>query len=142
MVRGYPDKGGVLDGMQVVNRCIRSGTNLIGEPGGGLFRRSLALQVGPYDASNPYVVDLDYWFRLLRHGKACYLNLPLVTFKVSKGSWSVAIGASQSKEFQQFIERISKTQGFSPSRLDLTCGRIMSKVNNLLRIAFYRFVLR
>jgi len=74
-----------LTGDELFRRCLYRGTNVIGEPGGVMFRRALARQVGPYDATFPYVVDLDYWLRLLEHGDGYYLPETLVSFRVSPG---------------------------------------------------------
>lgn len=59
-------RAGIIEGRALIRRCVRAGTNLIGEPGNGLIRRSLIERVGPYDARHPYLVDLDYWFRRSR----------------------------------------------------------------------------
>jgi len=141
MVRGYPAAEGRVSGDKVITRCVRAGTNLVGEPGSGLFRRSLASRIGDYDAANPYVVDLDYWFRLLREGDAYYIALPMVTFTVSAASWSFALGNRQSADFEAFLRRFSTMPGFRFSRLDMACGRWMARLNNCLRLLFYRLVL-
>jgi glycosyltransferase involved in cell wall biosynthesis len=138
MRRRYPARTGLLDGQAVINRCIRAGTNLIGEPGCGLYRRSLSTTIGDFDAVNPYVVDLDYWFRLLKTGHAYYLEAPLSAFRVSRGSWSVAIGNAQSTDFNQFIRRISATPGFAPSAIDRNLGRLRAPMYSCLRAVFYR----
>ena len=142
-VRGYPGgKQGVIPGCTVVRRCVRFGTNLIGEPGSVMFRKSLALRVGPFDATNAYVIDLDYWFRLLLQGDAYYFPEPLAAFRVSSGSWSVAIGNSQSVDFCQFVTRISLNPAHMVSRFDRAACNLMAKINNYLRLLFYRFVLK
>lgn len=138
MRRRYPARTGLLDGQAVINRCIRAGTNLIGEPGCGLYRRSLSTRIGDFDAVNPYVVDLDYWFRLLKTGQAYYLEAPLSAFRVSRGSWSVAIGSAQSTDFTQFIRRISATPGFAPSAIDRGLGHLRALLYSWLRAVFYR----
>ncbi len=138
MRRRYPAHTGLLDGQAVINRCVRGGTNLIGEPGCGLYRRSLSERIGGFDAINPYVVDLDYWFRLLRHGQAYYVDTPLSAFRVSLTSWSVAIGNAQSTDFTQFVRRISATPGFAPSALDRGLGRLRAPMYSWLRAVVYR----
>lgn len=142
-VRGYPGgRQGVIPGYEITRRCVRFGTNLIGEPGSVMFRKSLALQVGPFDSTYGYVIDLDYWFRLLLQGDAYYFPEPLVAFRVSSGSWSVAIGKSQSVEFCQFVSRISLNRAHMISRFDVAVCRLMAKINNYLRLLFYRFALK
>jgi hypothetical protein len=122
----------------LINRCVRAGTNLIGEPGCGLYRRPLAAKISDFDAVNPYVVDLDYWFRLLKTGHAYYLDTPLSAFRLSRGSWSVAIGSAQSTDFTRFIGRISATPGFAPSAIDRSLGRLRAPLYSFLRAAFYK----
>jgi glycosyltransferase involved in cell wall biosynthesis len=142
--RGYAGQrsDAVLDSKVLVRACIRGGTNLIGEPGAVLFRRSLGLRTGPFDASNPYVIDLDYWFRLLAHGDACYLAAPLASFRVSRQQWSVELGRRQAADFMAFLLRISAQLAVRPSKLDLLSARIMATINNLARRVFYSVYLR
>jgi glycosyltransferase involved in cell wall biosynthesis len=139
MVRGYPKRGsGVVDARALIRQCVRRGTNVIGEPGSVLFRRDSAALAGRFDASIPYVLDLDYWVRLLCHGDAWYVNEALASFRVSVGSWSVRIGTRQSLEYQQFIRKLAADPRFRASRPDILVGKLMAKVNALLRSVLYR----
>lgn len=140
--RGYPGaREGVISGKALVRRCVRFGTNLIGEPGSVLMRKSLADQVGAFDGSLGYIIDLDYWVRLLAHGDAYYLESPVSSFRVSGGSWSVAIGGRQSVEYRHFIARLRAQPQWQIGSLDALAGNIMARLNNLMRLAFYKFVL-
>jgi glycosyltransferase involved in cell wall biosynthesis len=142
MRRGYRGRrGGVVSGRSVIRSCLRRGTNLIGEPASVLFPKDLARRVGGFDASIGYVVDLDYWFRLLLQGDAYYLPESLASFRVSSGSWSVAIGMRQSEEFQKFIARVAANPAFGVTRADILTGRLMAWLNSLLRMLVYRLVL-
>ncbi len=87
----------------IVRRCARAGTNLVGEPGAVLFRRDVAARVGGFDARHPYVIDLDYWLRLLEHGDGWYGHEALCSFRVWRGSWSVALGRQQRRDFQALL---------------------------------------
>lgn len=141
--RRYPGGSkGVISGPTLIRRCVRYGTNLIGEPGGVLFRRELATAVGSFDASVPYVIDLDYWFRLLLKGDAYYLPDPLASFRISPGSWSVAIGARQGEEFRRFIKKIAQNSDYKLTRLDVLIDQFMAQLNNYLRLLFYYTVLK
>jgi glycosyltransferase involved in cell wall biosynthesis len=142
MTRGYPSRdGGPICGRSVMRRCIRRGTNLIGEPGAVLFRSSLAHRIGGFDATIAYVVDLDYWFRLLLQGDAHYLPETLASFRVSRSSWSVAIGMQQSAQFQSFIAKVAANSAFRVSAMDITLGKFMARLNSMLRLLVYRAVL-
>lgn len=142
MVRGYSGgRTGVIGSQNLIRHCLRRGTNLIGEPGSVLFRRQLANVVGSFDASIPYVLDLDYWFRLLLKGDSYYLPEALASFRVSRGSWSVAIGSKQSVDYRRFIKRIANNPDFSVRRIDVLMGCVMAELNNFMRLVFYRFIL-
>ncbi|MCW2313662.1 glycosyltransferase family 2 protein [Rhodoferax antarcticus] len=141
--RGYP---GALDGRiasnDILRVCVRRGTNLIGEPGAVLMRKSLADRVGNFDGTNPYVIDLDYWFRLLAHGAAWYNSEPLAAFRVSSQQWSVVIGAGQSNDFRNFLIRTEATKPLPLHAVDRFVGLFTPTLNNFARLLFYRLYLR
>lgn len=142
LLRAYAGaRSGVIPAQKLTRQCLRRGTNLIGEPGAVLFRAETAAAIGPFDASIPYVLDLDYWFRLLLQGDAYYLAETLASFRVSPGSWSVAIGARQSIDYRRFIKKIAENPAFPAGRIDILCGAMMASLNNYLRMAFYRWAL-
>ena len=141
--RGYPGgRGGRIAAAVIKRACVRRGTNLVGEPGAVLMRASTAARAGPFDATNPYVIDLDYWFRLLAFGDAAYDPMTLAAFRVNSGSWSVAIGANQARDFKGFVAREVRVDGLEISYFDRLFGRVMPSLNNLLRLMFYRIYLR
>lgn len=131
--RGYQRADGQIAAAVLRRQCIRRGTNLVGEPGGVLFRRSLACRVGGFDGEIGYVIDLDYWFRLLQHGDAWFDAGALVSFRLSGNSWSAIIGWGQGAAFRRFLRK-SGAKGF-----DLLSGWVMAGLNNLLRQAVFMF---
>jgi glycosyltransferase involved in cell wall biosynthesis len=141
--RGYPaGKEGFIPARQLIRRCVRFGTNLIGEPGGVLMRKSLTDRVGAFDGDISYVIDLDYWIRLLNFGNAYYLNEPVSTFRVFPGSWSVKIGTMQGKEYCQFINKLAKSSRHKINSIDCLMGKVNAHTNNIMRLIFYKFYLK
>ena len=141
MTRGCPHtKQGIVEASDLVRLCVRRGTNVIGEPGAVLMRTALARKIGAFDASIPYLVDLDYWVRLLEHGDAYYLDEPVASFRVSPASWSVEIGTNQCRQFCRFIDRIRHL--FRIRMGDVYVGRLMAYGNNFLRRILYSFILK
>lgn len=139
--RGYQcGKPGVINSRSAIKKCIRMGTNLIGEPGAVLFRKYLSDRIGEFDGSISYIIDLDYWFRLLLHGQAYYLDAALASFRVAVGSWSIDIGSRQSEDFNRFIDRCLKNPRFELTGLDAGLGMCFAKLNNYLRLVFYKLV--
>lgn len=141
MARGGGRRAGPIPGPVLVRRSLRRGTNLIGEPGAVLFRRQLAREVGRFDASLPYVVDLDYWCRLLRHGEACYLPQPLASFRLSRAAWSVALARRQSADFRGLMERLADDPHYALGPAGRLAGHLMAGLNRRLRLALYRLLL-
>lgn len=115
---------------KLVKRCIVSGMNVIGEPGAVLFSRELALKVGGFDGERPYVIDLNYWLRLLEHGDAIASHAALSTFRIDQ-NLSVRIGWRRCTQYLSFISQIA---GQWPiSTLTLMHGRIRTVINEFLR---------
>lgn len=133
---------GCITSSSVMRACVRRGTNLLGEPGAVMFRKSLADKIGTFDATNPYVIDLDYWFRLLAHGDAYFCTDTLASFRVSPQSWSVAIGNGQSNDFRNFVSRVSSSGKIPTTMFDQFCGNFTPGLNNLARLLFYRLYLK
>lgn len=125
----------------VARRCVRAGSNLLGEPGNGLVRRALAVRLATYDAKYPYMVDLDFWFRTLQHGDAFYTASVASAFRVVASSWSVAIGKRQHSDFAGFIEKFLPAPELGLTGSDRFFGLRRARVNTFLRTVVYRFVL-
>lgn len=141
MTRGLTRvKAGRIDGLALVKRCVRAGTNQIGEPGNGLIRTEIIKRVGTYDASYPYLVDLDYWFRVLLHGAAHYTATQSSSFRVSAGSWSVAIGSKQYQDFKGFVDKFHADPRYGISGADRAIGLVKARLNTVARAVFYRYL--
>ncbi len=73
----------VAEGTVIINRCIREGRNLIGEPSVVMFRKE---QTGRgFDPRYRQLVDLEMWLHLLEQGRFAYLGEPLTSFRVHTG---------------------------------------------------------
>lgn len=131
---------GRISARSLAKRCIRAGTNLIGEPGNGLIRSEVIPKVGAYDARYPYLVDLDYWFRVLLQGDAYYLSARTSSFRISSGSWSVAIGGKQYQDFKGFVDKYRTESLLEISRIDGTVGLLRARLNTVARALVYRFL--
>jgi hypothetical protein len=131
---------GRVSASDLVRRCVRSGTNLMGEPGNGLMRLSLAKRLARYDARYPYLVDLDFWFRALMHGDGHYTNTASSSFRISKASWSFAIGKRQFADWKGFITDSEAVKTRGVSRADMTLGLLRARFNMFARLLVYKFI--
>lgn len=142
MTRGAPWTDGPVGAQEVVRQCVLAGANLVGEPGAVLFRADAARNVGGFDGSIPYLIDLDYWVRLLVWGYGCYLDDPLASFRLSPQQWSTAIGKRQGREFMAFINRLHVSGGFNLNQRTRTWGGVMARFNGVMRGWLYRLLVR
>lgn len=141
MTRGLPRaKTGRINSFSMIRRAVRSGANPIGEPGNGLFRSALIEKAGLYDASYPYLVDLDYWFRILLYGDAYYSAEQTSSFRISPGSWSVAIGGQQTRDFQGFVDKFYTDTRYQISCTDRAIGLAKARLNTAIRAFLYWYL--
>lgn len=140
--RGFKNKNGKFPGYQIIKKAIRSGTNLIGEPTAVLFRAEILNQIGNFDGSIPYLIDLELWCRMLLHGKIYIISDPLCTFRILSTSWSVTLGSSQGRDFKMFADKLYKNKDYRLTWYECTLGRFRADINGILRYLFYKFVLK
>ncbi len=142
MIRRAPWAEGLVGIQDVVRRCVIAGANLVGEPSAVLFRAEAARQVGGFDGDIPYLIDLDYWVRLLTLGRGYYLVESLASFRISPQQWSAAIGRRQGHEFCSFIDKLSASNRFQLNCSVRARGKIMARLNGRARGWVLRLMLR
>lgn len=131
-----------LNGRKLIRQCARRGTNLIGEPGAVLFRKRDVAATGKFNGDIPYLIDLDYWSRLLLRGDAVMNPRPLCAFRVSAESNSLDMKKTQERDFTRFIDRLARTPEYGISSADIVVGRFNAKLNQMKRNVFYRFFVK
>jgi len=137
MRRAFPGKEGSVPGLEAVRRSVRAGTNLIGEPAAVLMRADLIARTGTFSAADLYVIDLDYWVRLLLHGRLAVIPEPLCAFRVSLAAASTRIRKTQSRDFRSFLIRLGEDPRYELTAGDLRRGRMRASVNAWMRRLIY-----
>jgi len=74
------DKNILLSGTDVINLCLISQQNKIGEPSAVMFRKKQGLR--GFDGRYRQLVDLEMWFHLLELGKYYHFAEPLCAFRI------------------------------------------------------------
>jgi glycosyltransferase involved in cell wall biosynthesis len=136
--RGVPFGRGIVDGAKLIRRCVRWGSNLVGEPAVGLFRRQALESAAIPEAANPYSIDLSLWAELLKHGDAFLDNSYLAAFRISRRSASAEIGWHQAAYFRAFARAMTNDGYYRASVFDLAVGCALSFPWCLLRNLFIR----
>ncbi len=130
---GLGFQNGKIPGKDAKRWVVRSGTNMIGEPSVVLLRSELIQKAGRFDGSLPYLIDLDYWFKLLDLGDLYAMPETLGAFRVSAGSWSASLTKKQAAQSQEFFRK-HVSNGAS---LDFLVGSAKASAVAQLRRAFY-----
>ena len=117
---------GLVNGRQLIRRCVRWGTNLVGEPAAGLFRREVLSRAGLFDSDNPYLIDLAFWAGLLKHGDAFADESRLAAFRISAGAMSTKLGRQQAASFRRFIGDMRADPFHRASTADAALGCLLS----------------
>ncbi|NNE57007.1 MAG: glycosyltransferase [Hellea sp.] len=132
------DEARSIDGFELVRETLKAGNNLIGEPGSGLFRSALIDIIGAYDDTNPYTIDLDYWFRILAHGNAYYTAAPASRFRIHGDSWSAEIGKLQYRDFVGTMERFEKDAMYQIDPKTVRTGKLKAWLSTQARRVIFR----
>lgn len=140
MTRGGPWGTGFVSASQAFRRCLLAGTNLIGEPSAVLFRSEAGKRIGGFDSSIPYLIDLDFWLRLMDSGDAWSIGEPLASFRISSGQWSAALSRRQSQAFNQFTMKVLASGQHRAGFLDRVRGGVAARLNGIIRSCIYRFL--
>ena len=133
--RRLPFGSGLCSGQNLIGKCIRGGTNLIGEPAVGLFRRAVLNNVS-YSPSNPYLIDLAFWADVLRHGDAFIDQAFLAAFRISSGAVSTRVGWNQARAFRKFVKQLQTNGIYRVTDFDLILGYCLSFQWCILRNLF------
>jgi len=138
MRRGFPFGRGAVNGAKLIRRCVRWGTNLVGEPAVGLFRRQALERATISDEANPYSIDLTLWAELLKQGDAFLDDSYLAAFRISSRSASARIGRRQASYFRDFARAMANDPYHRATPLDLAAGCVLSFQWGLWRNLFIR----
>ena len=107
--RGLPGLEGERTLGEVLQRIFRvAGTNPIGEPCVALFRRS-AMPTGKcFDMKFPFLVDLDFWLKLLQRGTFYGQDETQAAFRVTLSSCSFKMANTQTSQSRDFLAEVAE----------------------------------
>jgi glycosyltransferase involved in cell wall biosynthesis len=133
-----PLASGLVGGRKLICRSIRRGTNLIGEPAVGLFRRDALKKKEMVDPRNPFLSDLSLWSELLRTGDAFVDPECLASFRISENATSAKIGLKQAACFRAFGWQLYRDPFYRLPLTDLISACLLSLPLCLLRNGLIR----
>lgn len=132
---------GEFSGIDVLRKSFLSGTNIIGEPSGIILKTSSLKSHLPWNAEYPYMLDFEFYTRLLVHSKVKFIESVDSEFRVHGNS----ISALQSKShFAQFLAIYHLFQERNPYAINLNqreefLMRISALIKTYLRTFVFKF---
>lgn len=136
--RGLGGMKGLVRGDDAISRCIRTGTNAFGEPPAVMVRGDVWKRTLPWSGKFPFLVDLEMWFRILRHGDLVALPESLALFRVHGGSASTEMGAEQAQQARALFKEVRAT---SPvKKHDAALGAVNAEALRWGRVVLYRLL--
>jgi glycosyltransferase involved in cell wall biosynthesis len=96
--RGQGRLRGLVPGHAAIRSLVRSGTNLLGEPGCVLVDRAALMEAGGWSADYPYLIDQFTYMRVLEYGDLVAVDATLGAFRVSDTQWSMRLASQQAAQ--------------------------------------------
>lgn len=125
--RGLGGFSGTAPGAAAARRTVLLGTNIFGEPGCVLFRRSAFDAAGGWDDGDPFVIDQATYCNVLMLGRFHAVDEVLASFRISDQQWSVDLAKQQSDQVVSFHHRLARNNPGLLSRTDLVRGDTMAR---------------
>jgi glycosyltransferase involved in cell wall biosynthesis len=138
--RGLPGLSGFVPSAEALRRNVRCGGNLFGEPVAVMLRRELIEQCGWFSGARPYMIDVDYWCRMLNLGPLYAQDEIVGSFRVLHTSLSVALAKEQSAQTVSLFRELRRKHPDTVRRRDLAVGTVRSLVLAAGRGVTYRLL--
>lgn len=125
--RGLGGFSGTVPGPSAARRTVILGTNIFGEPGCVLFRRSAFDSAGGWDDGEPFVIDQATYCNVLMLGRFHAVDQVLASFRISAQQWSVDLSQKQADQVVAFHHRLAESNPGLLTRADLARGDAMAR---------------
>lgn len=125
--RGLPGMRGRVPHGEAIARCVRSGGNPFGESGAVLVRTDTARAAGGFSDRLPYLMDVDFYCRVLRHGDLYALEDSLAAFRGHDAQASNAMVREQTAQTLALMRGLRRTDS-AISTADWAVGAIRARM--------------
>jgi len=140
-IKKFPGKG-IIDGKKAIQKSVRNGTNIIGEPGLPLMKTDILRQTSGVieDKYFTYCNDFDLWCKILLHGNLFVLKKPLFSFRIVTTSTTSNAGWTQARVVKDYFTLLYKQNQHGISKRSLLFGKFMVNMMTFARNIIYKFM--
>jgi glycosyltransferase involved in cell wall biosynthesis len=131
---------GIYNGKDIIHKCIKAATNIIGDPVCTMWRRSATIQLGLFDTSVFYCTDMEYWLRLLSVGDLYYDSKPVGLYRIHKNATTVKIAKSVASDMVHTATIQAQRGSIKLSKYGLFVLCIKATLLSLLRQLCYKIL--
>lgn len=137
-------RGRGLDGLDLVNTrldvvaaCAEYGTNVVGEP----FCRTAPVQMElPFSSELRFVLDIELYVRVLRHGLLATIPGSYSAFRVRPSGYSTEAASSQCAQFTQWMKELSSDPSLEITDEVIKRASAEARKNQVARNMMYRYL--
>ena len=129
----------IINGRRAINKTIRAGRNIIGEPSVVLLDMALLRASGNFEQPQ-FTPDIKMWFKMLKTSNLLFLNKNLASYRISTTSTSTSVASTQGLQFVELIQEVVATDLISVGKLTVKTGILRSHLNARLRKVVSRIV--
>lgn len=133
---------GAVPGVDAVRDCLLAGTNTLGEPAAVLFDGPTVRGCLPWDPTWPYMIDVEMYARVLRHGSVVCDPAVLASFRVSASSWSSTLLDQQPVQFRGWRGDVVASGQVPFGGLDMWRSEVALRVRTAARRVYFKKVAR
>lgn len=128
---------GYHDAPAAVRATVRAGTNVFGEPGAVLLRRSALEEAGWWDGRSGYAIDVQTYVNVLAHGGVVGIDEVLSSFRISAQQWSVQLANSQASEMARVFRGFRQQYPSWLTATDVRLGTVKAWLSAMGRRVIY-----
>jgi glycosyltransferase involved in cell wall biosynthesis len=139
--KNFPGKG-LIEGKKAVQKCVRHGTSLFGEPGLPLMKtEALRKTTGVIeDKFFTYCNDFDLWCKMMLQGNLFVIPGKLFSFRIVSTSVTATTGRRQKQILKRYFARLYTDPAYGLTQTDYYIGKCMMSIMCFARNIIYRFI--
>ncbi len=127
----------VVEGKALFLNTLKTGRNTMGEPHAILFKKQIIDENSIVFDDNFYLIDLEFYAKVLLYGNAYTINERLSAFRISKKSASVKMSKEQANGYIQFMKKITLQRDYKLSLYQKKMIPLKAKLWQILKNIYY-----